>query len=321
MCIRDRLYHILPLPELQNSNWHRYVDDIFVSLPHNINPTNILQHINNIHLSIQYTLEYPQNSTLPFLDTLISWHNSFHLSFSIYRKPTSNPSYIHWFSSHSTSIKIATLTALYIRALRICSPINLNKENNLIRNTFTKLQYPTYIINKAYKKARSKYYNNNTIPPPTNNPQNTSYLPIPLKNTQNLKKYIPQNITLTSTNALPLKKLFHPPKPPPEPLQCIYTIPCNHCTKTYIGETNNFTRRKSQHSDDLEKDTQNSSLTTHRSQFNHSININSMQNLINISNHQKRKLIETYCIPVSYTHLRAHETPEHLVCRLLLEKK
>ena len=25
--------------------------------------------------------------------------------------------------------------------------------------------------------------------------------------------------------------------------------------------------------------------------------------------------------PVSYTHLRAHETPEHIVCRLLLEKK
>src|SRR5678816_4618489 len=27
------------------------------------------------------------------------------------------------------------------------------------------------------------------------------------------------------------------------------------------------------------------------------------------------------CASVSYTHLRAHETPEHLVCRLLLEKK
>src|SRR5678815_4669892 len=37
-----------------------------------------------------------------------------------------------------------------------------------------------------------------------------------------------------------------------------------------------------------------------------------------------RKLVQppraTYP-PVSYTHLRAHETPEHLVCRLLLEKK
>src|SRR5678816_251825 len=28
-----------------------------------------------------------------------------------------------------------------------------------------------------------------------------------------------------------------------------------------------------------------------------------------------------YFKAVSYTHLRAHETPEHLVCRLLLEKK
>src|SRR5678816_157559 len=26
-----------------------------------------------------------------------------------------------------------------------------------------------------------------------------------------------------------------------------------------------------------------------------------------------------FSMPVSYTHLRAHETPEHLVCRLLLE--
>src|SRR5678816_4641721 len=29
----------------------------------------------------------------------------------------------------------------------------------------------------------------------------------------------------------------------------------------------------------------------------------------------------SYFGAVSYTHLRAHETPEHLVCRLLLEKK
>src|SRR5678815_810510 len=31
-------------------------------------------------------------------------------------------------------------------------------------------------------------------------------------------------------------------------------------------------------------------------------------------------LLQRYEGPVSYTHLRAHETPEHLVCRLLLEK-
>eukprot|EP00658_Telonema_sp_P-2_P002998 TRINITY_DN110_c0_g1_i1.p1 TRINITY_DN110_c0_g1~~TRINITY_DN110_c0_g1_i1.p1 ORF type:complete len:100 (-),score=27.86 TRINITY_DN110_c0_g1_i1:78-377(-) len=33
------------------------------------------------------------------------------------------------------------------------------------------------------------------------------------------------------------------------------------------------------------------------------------------------QLSHSVSMAVSYTHLRAHETPEHLVCRLLLEKK
>ena len=33
------------------------------------------------------------------------------------------------------------------------------------------------------------------------------------------------------------------------------------------------------------------------------------------------KIVQDTFKTVSYTHLRAHETPEHLVCRLLLEKK
>eukprot|EP00658_Telonema_sp_P-2_P049705 TRINITY_DN37834_c0_g1_i1.p1 TRINITY_DN37834_c0_g1~~TRINITY_DN37834_c0_g1_i1.p1 ORF type:complete len:166 (+),score=49.87 TRINITY_DN37834_c0_g1_i1:127-624(+) len=33
------------------------------------------------------------------------------------------------------------------------------------------------------------------------------------------------------------------------------------------------------------------------------------------------KRADASLLAVSYTHLRAHETPEHLVCRLLLEKK
>eukprot|EP00658_Telonema_sp_P-2_P046236 TRINITY_DN34350_c0_g1_i1.p1 TRINITY_DN34350_c0_g1~~TRINITY_DN34350_c0_g1_i1.p1 ORF type:complete len:124 (+),score=20.54 TRINITY_DN34350_c0_g1_i1:110-481(+) len=36
---------------------------------------------------------------------------------------------------------------------------------------------------------------------------------------------------------------------------------------------------------------------------------------------RSREYTHTSPVPVSYTHLRAHETPEHLVCRLLLEKK
>ena len=39
-----------------------------------------------------------------------------------------------------------------------------------------------------------------------------------------------------------------------------------------------------------------------------------------ITKHLGKKGLADF-IPVSYTHLRAHETELHLVCRLLLEKK
>src|SRR5678816_1893251 len=38
-----------------------------------------------------------------------------------------------------------------------------------------------------------------------------------------------------------------------------------------------------------------------------------------ISSHPNTEVLYLGCL--LYTHLRAHETPEHLVCRLLLEKK
>ena len=35
----------------------------------------------------------------------------------------------------------------------------------------------------------------------------------------------------------------------------------------------------------------------------------------------KEQILQDIAAPVSYTHLRAHETDSYLVCRLLLEKK
>src|SRR5678815_1832508 len=56
---------------------------------------------------------------------------------------------------------------------------------------------------------------------------------------------------------------------------------------------------------------------------------NAVRTLVRVNNRAPREKDKDACMdpksispePVSYTHLRAHETPEHLVCRLLLEKK
>src|SRR5678815_3836039 len=102
MCIRDRsmgsplspilsnifmelieFYHILPHPLFNNSLWVRYVDDVFVSFPQHINPTDVLNHINSIHPSVQFTVDAPSNSSIPFLDTLVIWNNSNFLQYKI----------------------------------------------------------------------------------------------------------------------------------------------------------------------------------------------------------------------------------------------
>src|SRR5678815_5992067 len=55
----------------------------------------------------------------------------------------------------------------------------------------------------------------------------------------------------------------------------------------------------------------------------HKTNVTSANDVIKVfrQNNINNSIIEIAYKPVSYTHLRAHETPEHLVCRLLLEKK
>src|SRR5678815_2645717 len=49
------------------------------SIPKSTNINDILRHINGIHTSISFTHELPHNSSIPFLDSLVSWKNSSHL--------------------------------------------------------------------------------------------------------------------------------------------------------------------------------------------------------------------------------------------------
>ena len=46
-----------------------------------------------------------------------------------------------------------------------------------------------------------------------------------------------------------------------------------------------------------------------------------LDTVIKESGNEFASIVSEGVAAVSYTHLRAHETPEHLVCRLLLEKK
>ena len=50
--------------------WERHVDDVF-SIVHKTYLQELQEHINNLHSQTQFAKEEENNSTLPFLDTLV----------------------------------------------------------------------------------------------------------------------------------------------------------------------------------------------------------------------------------------------------------
>ena len=82
--IEDRALASFPIPL---SFWKRYVDDVFCVIPSD-QVVPLLQHLNTIEPSIQFTYETESDDhSLPFLDILLMRHGNSILT-SVYRKPT-----------------------------------------------------------------------------------------------------------------------------------------------------------------------------------------------------------------------------------------
>eukprot|EP00658_Telonema_sp_P-2_P025047 TRINITY_DN20087_c0_g1_i1.p1 TRINITY_DN20087_c0_g1~~TRINITY_DN20087_c0_g1_i1.p1 ORF type:complete len:116 (+),score=17.27 TRINITY_DN20087_c0_g1_i1:475-822(+) len=91
----------------------------------------------------------------------------------------------------------------------------------------------------------------------------------------------------------------------------IKTLPVQTCWR-FPGKTRDYIRGEM---DGVTEDYNDKELATTYT----SLRSNSLRYLV-FTDRPFRRVFDS-SLPVSYTHLRAHETPEHLVCRLLLEKK
>ena len=74
--------------------WHQYVDGTSV-IQKEANKQNFLQHINNVDLAIQFTVENnKEDGAIFFLDSIVKPETDGKLSISIYRKPTNKDQYL-----------------------------------------------------------------------------------------------------------------------------------------------------------------------------------------------------------------------------------
>ena len=160
------IFEIKFLPNILNFDhvWLRYVDDIFVVLPDQVEPATILSKLNDCVPQIKFTLELEQNSFLPFLDVLLIRKifisdNREEFAFKVFRKDTHIDSYVHWLSCHESHVKFGILKGFFLRAFRLCSPEYLDEEIAHIRKIFKTLGYPSQFIEKALKSTKRRLRN------------------------------------------------------------------------------------------------------------------------------------------------------------------
>ena len=83
------------------SVWLWYIDDTFVIWNHEDKELNIfLRHLNSLHSNIEFTMEIEADSSLPFLDVLVTWKENQKLGHTVFRKHTHTDRYLHKNSNH-----------------------------------------------------------------------------------------------------------------------------------------------------------------------------------------------------------------------------
>lgn len=136
--------------------YFRYVDDPFCHFDNKIEADHLLSSLNNTHPTLKFTQEKEIDSSLPFLDVLVS-RSSLGLLTFVYRKPTFTSLYTRWDSFCPVKRKINLIKTLIYRALMICSKAKLDDELKFITTTLCKNAYPLNIVESIIKNKIAEF--------------------------------------------------------------------------------------------------------------------------------------------------------------------
>ena len=152
--VEERALNTYPNPP---KFWKRYVDNVCVAMKRD-ETDDILNHLNSIELTIQFTVETEDDdNTLPFLDTRLHHMEGGTIQTSIYRKLTHTDRYLDYMSHHPIEHKKGVVQILCTRAERLSStPNKKSSEVKHIFNVLKKNGYPKQVIQNHFKALESK---------------------------------------------------------------------------------------------------------------------------------------------------------------------
>ena len=117
----------------------------------------LLEHLNRIRPSIQFTLELEKDGSLPFLDTHLRRKVDGTLDVTVYRKPTHTDRYLNFRSHHPIHVRRGLVRCLYDRARKVTtSPDSLRREEKHLESVLKWNGYPVpFIRNSSIPQSRS----------------------------------------------------------------------------------------------------------------------------------------------------------------------
>lgn len=133
---------------------------MFVVWGHGTEKLNdFLEHINNIHPSIQFNTEVERRKTV-FLDVLVIRKED-RLGHTVYRKWTPTDRYLHNSSNHHLSQKQGIIKTLADQARRLCEPGNLGQSSWI--GTYTQRIHKRKRKKRKRQRRRPFYHKNQVL--------------------------------------------------------------------------------------------------------------------------------------------------------------
>ena len=141
--------------------YRRYVDDIFVLLPHSGCLEDFRNYMSNQHQNINFSSEGEADGSLPFLDVFISRHQSIFIT-SVYRKPTFSGVYTNFDSYIPSIYKASLVSTLVHRSFTICTSWKLiHLEIVNIKSLLTKNSFPAEFVDKIVSIFLNRMHSTN----------------------------------------------------------------------------------------------------------------------------------------------------------------
>ena len=133
----------------------RYVDDCFALFDTEAEADSFLNTLNNLHPSINFTLE-KGNTCMPFLDVCVKIDGASFVT-SVYRKSTHTGVFLNFVAMAPTAWKKGVIMCLLYRAQMICSSAALfNDEVCKLRKMFLSNSSPAYFFDNVLNVFRRK---------------------------------------------------------------------------------------------------------------------------------------------------------------------